>query len=80
MQNRTTTPEKPTTELFMDAVMRRKPCKRHQAGLDFPCWEIIPIEGLPKKGVCNRRARNAGFNHPIDPRSLRLHRNKTDKK
>lgn len=76
MYNRPTTPknEKPTTELFMDAILERKACQKHEASVGDPCWGIVQSDGLGRGAVCNRRAKAAGFNNPIRPESLRLHR------
>lgn len=76
MYNRKTTPknEKPTTELFMDAILERKACQRHDASVGDPCWGITQSDGLGRGAVCNGRAKAAGFNNPIRPESLRLHR------
>lgn len=76
MYNRTATPknEKPTTELFVVAVTERQECKKHRASIGWPCWGIIQADGIYMNAVCNKRAKAAGFNHPIRPESLRLNR------
>lgn len=73
--------EKPTTELFLDTILDRRPCPKHKAAIGEPCWVLERSLRGGALAVCNRRARAAGFNHPIDPKSLRLNRKpKTPKK
>ena len=71
MYNRSATPknEKPTTELFMDAVLERETCRKHKADIGQPCGWMGPY-----RAICNARAKRAGFNAPVRPESLRLHR------
>lgn len=72
MYNRKFTPakgDKPTTELFMDAVLERQACRHHKAEKGQPCGWMGPF-----RAICNKRAKAAGFNHPIHPGSLRLNR------
>lgn len=72
--------EKPTTEVFMDSVIERVPCKRHASEKGSPCWGITTSSGLGLGAVCNWRAKKAGFNHKISEKSLRLNRFTHDKK
>lgn len=63
--------EIPTTDLFMPIVLDMVPCDRHRVELNVPCFQV------PKKdesgyfpGICNHRAKRAGFDAPIRPQSL----------
>lgn len=63
----THSPEVPTTERFIDIVIDRTECEKHLAGIKSePCY-ILPIsitKGADRShnwGVCNWRARQAGF-------------------
>ncbi len=66
--------ETPTTELFMEDVIDRQPCKRHDADKGLPCWHLPDSTGFGLGAICNWRAKKAGFNNKIDERSLRLNR------
>lgn len=68
--------EKPTTELFVQSVVDKVGCNKHDADKGFACWGIETSSGLGLGAVCNRRAKRAGFNHKISEASLRLHRKK----
>lgn len=65
-----TVDEAPTTELYMDKVLNIT-CLRHNAIQGVPCFHIPKKDGYGyHPAVCNKRAIIAGFNAPIDPRSL----------
>ncbi len=67
-------PEKPSTELFLETVVTREPCGKHRAHRGTPCWILEGVSGFLLQGVCNKRARKAGFTHRISDKSLRLNR------
>lgn len=62
--------EAPTTELYLEKVMNVS-CFKHNAIQGVPCFHIPKQSGFGyHAGICNKRAIIAGFNAPIDPRSL----------
>ena len=56
----------PSTATFIPQVMAASHCKKHRAAVDKPCYKI-----LDKQGVCNARAKRAGYNAPISEKSMR---------
>lgn len=56
--------EAPSTEMYIPTVLERTSCSKHNAERDEPCYYI---DGL--RGVCNRRAKSAGYNHPISDKA-----------
>jgi hypothetical protein len=70
------TTETPTTELYLDAVLERQSCQKHDAEKGSPCWGITESSGVGRGAVCNKRAKRAGFNNKVSEKSLRLNRHK----
>jgi hypothetical protein len=69
--------ETPSTDLFIRTVIDREGCGRHKAEKGEPCWVISRLRHPHAFfAVCNRRAKKAGYNHPISDNSLRTYRNK----
>lgn len=67
--------EEHTTDLFIPLVIQRQSCVHHNAEMGEPCYYIWPSNGRePTSGVCNKRARGAGFNAKISPKSLSMFR------
>lgn len=56
--------EAPSTETFIDETMSRSNCKKHKADVDEPCYRIEHL-----RGVCNARAKRAGYDHTISDSS-----------
>ena len=61
-----------TQELFIDTIVSRQPCKKHKRDIGKPCYAMWSARGKLLMGICNARAKLAGFNGKIDPRSLRI--------
>lgn len=76
MPNRKFTPEKPTTELFLPTILDRLGCGRHKVPVGVPCFHVVRDGFGRGAGICNYRAKKAGFNHPVDPKSLRRNQGK----
>lgn len=70
------TPERPTTDRYLDRIIDETSCKKHEAEAGDPCWGVAELSGLGRGAVCNSRAKKAGFNHPISIHALRLNRQK----
>lgn len=70
------TPQEPTFERFMQTIISRGGCGRHRVPSGVPCFHIPSgVEGSGYlSGVCNWRAKRAGFNNSISEKSLRLNR------
>lgn len=68
--------EVPTTDLYLPSVMDRQQCPKHKAPQGVPCFHIPRVKGGYFGAVCNKRAKRAGFNAPIQERSLRMNRGK----
>lgn len=66
--------EEPTFELFMTTILDRGPCARHQVPAGIPCWHITMSSAGTLAAICNKRARAAGFDHKISPKSLSMAR------
>lgn len=63
--------EAPTTQRYMEELVYRVGCEKHDALLGDFCFEAAGIASdHPMWGVCNDRAKQAGFNAPINPLSL----------
>lgn len=56
--------DRPTTVTFIPAVMAASTCKKHGAAEDEPCYVLNE-----RRGVCNARAKRAGFNHEVSEKS-----------
>lgn len=56
--------DRPTTATFIPEVMAASTCKIHKAAIDEPCYVLNE-----RRGVCNLRARRAGFTHDISEKS-----------
>lgn len=79
MYGRTITAEVPTTELFIEMIVLRVSCEKHGALKAYPCFEI-PISitkgavRLYNWGVCDHRARKAGFvGEKEEPKPKKFH-------
>jgi hypothetical protein len=60
-----------TDRKFIPTVIDNAICEHSPDGLT-PCWAFTsPYSGRPILGVCNERAKRAGFNHPISDFALR---------
>lgn len=64
--------EKPSTELYLSTVVDREACGKHQAKAGVPCWIMESSVGFLLQGICNKRAKKAGFNHKVSDKSMRL--------
>lgn len=64
----------PSTETYITTIVERETCGPHKAQRGFPCWVLENSFGYFLQGVCNKRAKKAGFNHPVSEKSLRSHR------
>ena len=60
-------------ELFIDTVIARQACKKHKREVDQPCYTMFSARGKLLMGICNTRAKAAGFVGKISPGSLRTH-------
>lgn len=71
-------PEVPTTVLYLPTILSREACAKHKVPVGIPCFHILPGYDSQNRlaGVCDKRARRAGFNHPIGANSLRMNRRK----
>lgn len=58
-------------ESVIPVVIDRVSCTRHNRAPGHPCWWLWLLSGRKSPAICNQRARSAGFNGEIDPRSLR---------
>jgi len=56
----------PSTATFIPQVMAASHCKKHRAAQDSPCYWVGSY-----RGVCNARAKRAGFTAPISEKSMR---------
>lgn len=65
-----------TNEVFIPAVLARQSCVHHDAQMGEPCYRIFPSNGGELAGVCNKRARGAGFNAKISYGALSQKRKK----
>lgn len=72
------TPEVPTTERYLQTVIDRQPCGKHNADKGEPCFTLPKTRGYTT-AVCNRRAKRAGFNHRISLKSLSMMRSNKKK-
>lgn len=61
MKNSKNTPATPTFTAYMDAILSRTTCKRHNVPEDIPCWSFISSSGDILRSVCDKRARRAGL-------------------
>lgn len=64
----------PTTETYIQTIIDRENCGTHKAWQGIPCWVLENSAGYFLMGVCNKRAKKAGFKHPVSENSLRSHR------
>lgn len=71
--------DNPTSELFMELVLERGGCTKHNASIGTPCWLIEMSSAGVLGAICNKRARAAGFDHKISPKSLSMARKPTKK-
>lgn len=57
---------------FIAVVIQRVPhCGNHPENWgETPCYEVEGLTGRLIRGVCDYRAKRAGFNAPINPNSL----------
>lgn len=58
-----------------DIIISAK-CGRHNNDPEEACWTFPSASGKLLRGVCNRRARKAGFSHKISDKSLQINRSK----
>jgi hypothetical protein len=65
-------PDKPTTELFIERILNREACDKHNAPLGIPCWHVNTTTEGYKPAICNERAISAGCNNKISDKSMRL--------
>ena len=56
--------DRPTTATFIPTVMAASTCKKHKAAIDEPCYEL-----MGRFGVCNARAKRAGYDHAISDKA-----------
>jgi pyrimidine deaminase RibD-like protein len=64
-------------ERHIDTVVTREPCDRHGKETGFPCWFLTGAGGNRVLfGVCNSRAKKAGFVGKISPTARQMHRYK----
>lgn len=56
--------DRPTTATFIPDVMSASHCNKHQAAIDEPCYILND-----RRGVCNARAKRAGYDHPVSDKS-----------
>lgn len=59
-----------TTEVFLETIIDRVACKWHKKPKGEAC-HILPGMRHPLYGICNWRAKKAGFNAPIQEKSMR---------
>jgi hypothetical protein len=55
---------------YIADVMERQACSKHGVPKGIPCYHLYRSVGDILVGVCNKRARAAGFVGNIDPKSL----------
>ena len=55
---------------YIDVVVERSMCVEHKSQKGSPCWALETSLGNLMVGICNRRAKNAGFVGQINPKSL----------
>lgn len=63
-----------TSETYVPTIIERENCGSHKAQRGIPCWILVSNDGYFLKGVCNKRAKKAGFNHPVSNKSMQSHR------
>lgn len=66
-------PTEPTTELFLPRVLSRTDCDKHNVPEGLYCFYNPPLEGDKWiGGVCNSRARRAGFTGKISDQAMQV--------
>lgn len=68
-------PAAPTTERFMTQVIDDQPCGRHRAPRGMGCW-VLHGSLMDLAGICDYRAKKAGYRGKISESSLSRHRPK----
>lgn len=58
-----------TTERFLPVVLDRGACVTHNVPVGIPCFHLARRDGY-YAGICDSRARKAGFVGKISPESL----------
>ncbi len=58
---------------WLPSLIDREACDKHKVPLGTPCFHVKTVAGKVLPGICNLRARNAGFTGKIDNKSLRKH-------
>jgi hypothetical protein len=63
-----------TSEKFIEKVLERTDCKKHKAFTGIPCFHIRPANSKfgYLAGICNNRAKRAGYNAPISESAVKL--------
>lgn len=64
-------PEVPTTEAYIQKIVLAQSCGKHQVPVGIACWDLETSAGMMLQGVCNRRAKKAGFIGRVSQSSLR---------
>lgn len=65
-----------TSEVYLPVVIERETCGSHNAQKGYPCWTLETSGGSLLLGICNKRAKRAGFNHPVSQKSMRTFQSK----
>jgi hypothetical protein len=60
-----------TFDRFMGEIIQTEPCKKHRAEKGDACFHIQSESGTTRIGICNYRAKKAGFNAAVNNKSLR---------
>lgn len=63
--------EIPTTDLYLHTVIARTDCPTHDADINMFCYFAPGLVLEPVLGICNSRAKRAGFIGYISPASLK---------
>lgn len=64
--------DEPSNLLRIPIVMDRDECGRHGAPLGIPCFHVPKSSGNGYyAGICNKRAKKAGFNSRVSPEAMR---------
>lgn len=65
--------QSPTFDRHIGSIVNSGDCGKHRARPGDPCWLLEGSNGALLFGVCNKRAKKAGYSHPISEKSLRKH-------
>lgn len=61
----------PTLDRKMDGILTGTDCKKHEKPTGMPCFNLLSGNGKGILfGICNTRAKRAGFVGKINPQSL----------